>query len=119
MVLTSADLTSMRTTINTMMPDTCNIIAGTITSDGQGGYTEAWGTAYAGVSCRLDKRNTGREVVSAGAIQTFGTWVLTLPYNTAITSSNRVEHGSVTYSVVHVDTDKSWIASVRAELEEI
>ena len=118
MTLTSAELTSMRTTINTMLPDTCNILAGTTTSDGQGGWTEAWGTASAGVSCRIDKRS-GREGLAAGAVQTFGTWVLTLPHDTTITAAHRVEHGSVTYSVVHVDTDKSWIASVRAELEEI
>ena len=118
MTLTSAMLTQMRTDIETLMPDVCNILAGTITSDGQGGWTEAWGTASAGVSCRIDKRS-GREGVSAGAVQTFGTWVLTLPHDTTITAANRVEHGSATYSVVHVDDDKSWIASVRAELEVV
>ena len=116
--LTTAELTQMRADIATLMPDTCNILSLTTTSDGQGGYTETWGTATANVSCRLDKRS-GREAVSAGAVRTFGTWVLTLPHNTTITAAYRVEHGSVTYSVVHVDSDKSWIASVRAELEQI
>lgn len=116
--LTADMLTQMRTDVETLMPDTCNILAGTLTSDGQGGYTQTWGTATAGASCRIDKR-TGREALAGGAVETFGTWVLTLPHNTTITADSRVEHGSVTYSVVHVDNDKSWIASVRAELEQI
>jgi SPP1 family predicted phage head-tail adaptor len=116
--LTAAMLTQMRTDIEDLMPDTCNILAGTVTSDGQGGYTETWGTATAGASCRIDKR-TGREALSGGAVQTFGTWVLTLPHDTTITAEHRVEHDDATYSVVHVDIDKSWKASVRAELEEV
>jgi len=116
--LTTAELTQMRADIGDLLPDTCNILSVTQASDSQGGYTETWGTATASVSCRLDKRS-GREAVSAGAVRTFGTWVLTLPHNTTITAAYRVEHGSVTYSVVHVDSDKSWIASVRAELEQI
>jgi SPP1 family predicted phage head-tail adaptor len=116
--LTAAELTQMRTDVNNLMPDTCNILSLTNTSDGQGGFSEAWGTATAGIKCRIDKRS-GRESVAAGAVQTFGTWVMTLPSDTTITSAHRVEHGSETYNVVHVDSDKSWLASVRAELDVI
>ena len=116
--LSASDMTQIRSDIARMLPDTCNILSGTLTSDGQGGYTEVWGTATVGAKCRIDKR-TGREALAGGAVQTFGSWVLTLPHDTTITAASRVEHSSVTYSVVFVDSDKSWIGSVRAELEQI
>jgi len=101
-----------------LMPGTCNILSVTLTSDDQGGYTEAWGTATLGESCRLDSINA-REVVAGAGLQAFHLYVLTLPHGTTIATSNRVEVGSDTFSVTSIDQEKSWSTCVRAYLERI
>ena len=123
MGLTDAQLTSMRTTLNTLMPDTCNILSVTRTSDGQGGFTDVWGTATASVKCRIDSGGAtgaaGRENVGAASLLPFESWLLTLPYDTTITAAHRVEVSSVTYNVTSVDKSKSWNAEVVASLEVV
>jgi hypothetical protein len=108
----------MRSAINDLLPDTCNILTGTVSIDSEGGATQSWGTASAGVACRLDMRNA-RKMLSNGAIQPFTTWVMTLPYGTSVTELNRIEHGTFLYSVKPVDNDKSWGACVRVEVEKL
>ena len=44
-MLTNAELAQIRGDIAGMLPDTCNLLTLTRTSDGQGGWSEAWGTA--------------------------------------------------------------------------
>jgi SPP1 family predicted phage head-tail adaptor len=115
--LTTAELAKIRGDIEGgLLPDTCHLLTLTRTSDGQGGWSEAWGTASASVACRLDGLR-GSDQISADSLQAFHSWVLTLPYNTTITAAYRVEHGGNTYTVTSVDTDKSWKASVRAYVE--
>jgi SPP1 family predicted phage head-tail adaptor len=107
----------MRSTLAQLMPDTCNLLTATNVSDGAGGNTQTWGTASSGVACRLDPERA-IEQLAAGAVQPFTRYVLTLPYNTTITSAYRVEHGGITYNVIGVDADKSWQATRRAKLEK-
>jgi head-tail adaptor len=114
-MLTSAEITYMRAQLEDLMPDTCNILSVTHTSDGQGGVTDTWGTATAGVACRLDYMQ-GVETVFGGAMQPYTGWKLTLPYDTSLTTAQRVEHGGNTYNVIEVDTDKSWPIVLRARL---
>ena len=120
--LTTAELAEIRSAINELMPDTCTLLTRTNTSDGEGGFTEAWGTASANVPCRLDSKlgvieTKGQERLTAGAVNYFHTYVLTLPYNTTITEQYRVLMDGEYYQVKSVDYDKSWIASVRAFVE--
>lgn len=116
--LTNNELIAMRRAINDLLPGTCNILSLTRTSDGQGGWTEAWGTATTGVSCRLDNV-TKREQLSGAAVQHFTGWVLTVPYDTTITQSQRVEIGSTQYNVRGIDSGKSWTASLRLDVEAV
>jgi len=122
--LTAKELSAIRTDINGLLPDTGYILAGTQTNDGMGGGTIAWGTVAGGtVSCRLDPKSTygaaGNEQVTSGALQPFHSFVLTLPYDTTITTKNKFVVNGQTYNITSVDTDKSWKASVRAYLERI
>jgi head-tail adaptor len=117
--LTAAEIANMRTSYDDVaLPDTCNILSVTDTSDGQGGITQAWGTTYIGTACRLDTTR-GYETVQGGAVQAFRQYVLHLPYNTPITEANRVEVGSYTYSIVSVDYGKSWMLDTSCEVERI
>ncbi len=112
MTLTAAELDDMRATIETLLPDTCVIKTLTTVPNGMGGQTETWapsGTA----NCRLDRRS-GNERLAGGAIRAYSEWVLTVPYNTALTTGNQVEHSGITYNVTEVNSDKSWKDCVRA-----
>ncbi len=116
MAIDTAMLSAMREAISELLPDSCNILSLTSTSDGAGGYSEAWGTVTA-VSCRLDVKEM-RDIVSGGAVQSYIKTMLSVPYDTSITEVNRVEHGGVTYAVVAPpNSDQSWIAVKRVELE--
>ena len=120
--LTAKELASIQSDINELLPDTGYIIAITRTADGQGGHTESTAIVAGGtVSCRLDAKiiSTLRsgEVVAGAAIQPFHQFVLTLPYNTTITTENQFLKGSELYNVISVDDDKSWKASTRVIVE--
>lgn len=114
--LSLSDLTEMRRLILDLLPDTCDILSMTKVSDGQGGQTTTWAAASSGVACRLDMQQ-GREMVAGGALQPFTSFVLSLPYDTAIATTNRVTHNDVTYAVTSVNNNQSWIAVKRVMLE--
>ena len=115
-LFTAADLNEIISAINELLPDTCNLLAATITADGYGGYTQAWGTASSNVPCRIDSMK-GQEQLAGGAIMPFHTFVMTFPATTSIIEQNRVQMGTTYYQVRSVDYDKSWIASKRAYVE--
>lgn len=105
------------------MPDVGNILHKTKTSDNEGSWTETWGTVTANVPCRVElvQRNLGIgvEQVSGASLKPFSTWVLTLPYDTTITSANRFEFGGDVYNVTEVNNNSSWMGNIRATLEKI
>ena len=117
-VIDTAMLTAMRDAIEQMMPDTCNILTVTRTPDGMGGYSETWGTASSGVACRLDLiTNQVYEIVKGAALQPYPRYNLSVPYDTTLTVNDRIEHNSVTYAIVKINTSQSWKAVARAILE--
>lgn len=120
--LTAKELASIRSDINNLLPDTGYIITRTETSDGMGGInvaTSATGT----VSCRLDARMInmlkGGESVAGAAIQSFQQLVLTIPYDTTITTDNQFLKGGQLYNITSVDDDKSWKGCIRCILERV
>ena len=122
--LSSKELTSIRTSINGLLPGTAIIIAVTNTADGFGGQSESTAAVAGGtVACRLDPRTINEtkssENLAGGAISPFHTFILTLPYDTTITTNNRVIVGTQTYNVTSVDSDKNWKASVRVYVERV
>jgi len=119
--LTARELAQMREDINDLLESTnttCDILSVAYTSDGEGGMTEAWGTALANVACRIDYRS-GSEKMTGGAIQSYSKAVLSIPYNTAINSTNRVKSGDYIWAVKSINDGQSWMAVKRAELERV
>lgn len=112
------ELAALQDDLETLMPGTCAILTQTNTADGYGGYTTTWGTASASVKCRLDPM-TGRENVAAAEVQSFHRYMLTLPHDTTIDTTGRVVLSGVTYNVVSVDTNKSWMATTRVIVERV
>jgi hypothetical protein len=120
MSIDTAMLAAMRSAIGELLPDTCNVITITNTPDSMGGQTQTRGTSSA-VAFRLDvisKMGTG-ESVSAGAVQAFMSYKGSLPYDTTVTTDNQILHNGVFYAVTLVNTNQSWIAVKRVDLEKI
>jgi len=117
--ITDAELESIRSAIEELLPDTCNILSVTQVSDGQGGLVNTWGTATANAPCRLDTAKPGTEAVFGASVQPFHGYVLTLVHDVTIATGNRVSCNDYTFSVVGVDFAKSWDGSRRAYLERI
>ncbi len=119
MGLTANELSIMRDSIELLLPDTCTILSPTDTPDGEGGVSTAWGTVGTAIACRVDVKMS-RESLTGGAIQPYMKTQLSLPYDQTITETHRVVHGGLTYAVIGVpNTDQSWIAVKRVELEKI
>lgn len=116
--LTARELAQMQADIYDLLPDLCDILSVAYTSDSEGGFTEAWGTATADVKCRIDYRS-GRESMTGGAIQPYSKAVLSVPYNTALSLTNRVKSGTYTWAIVSLNDGQSWQAVKRAELERV
>jgi hypothetical protein len=121
MTLSNSELEDMRAAIEELLPSTCNILSPTYTPDGQGGGTITWGTITGGtaVPCRLDSKG-GRSQIAGEAMQPFNSLVLSMPYDTAITESYRVEFTNERYIVTNVSPDDaSWRLVRRVQLERI
>ena len=117
MSLTARELAAMRMAINDLLPETCQVLTVTRTSDGQGGFTEAWGTV-ATTTCRVDWKS-GIETVQGGAIEPYRRCVITLPYDTTVAEGYRLQVGSDIYAVTSVDNGKSWDACLRVDVDKV
>jgi hypothetical protein len=113
----TAMLAAMRAAIGELLPDTAYIVGLTNTPDGEGGVTQARGTSGTQL-CRLDVVQ-GREQVSGGAIQPFISYMMSLPYNATVASTNIISHNGTDYAVKSINLDQSWSAVTRLELEKI
>jgi hypothetical protein len=113
----TAMLAAMRAAIAELLPDTAQVITITNTANGYGGQTESRATATA-VPFRLDVIS-GRELVSGAGLQQFMAYKGSFPYDTVITGDNQILHNGVTYAVTSVNTNQSWEAVRRVDLEKI
>lgn len=121
-MLTTAELAQIRADVDDLLPDTCDILELIRTSDSAGGWSETWGTATAGtaVSCRFDlMQSAGVENVDNAALTPYTRAVLSLPYDTTITTENRVKVSSVNYAVTSVNINQSSIGVRRVMLERV
>ena len=122
MAIDSAMLSAMREAIAELLPDTCNLLTVTRSADGMGGNTETWGTASSSVSCRVDLQENmmaGREMVTSQSLRPYTEYILSIPYDTVITTDYRVEHSGATYAVISVNTEQSWMAVKRCRMEVV
>ena len=98
-MLTDAELAVLRATQEKAMPETVAILRLTRTSDGAGGWTETWQTV-ATVRGRIAPYVGGPgEEVRGGALKAYGEYVVTLPQNTDVLQTDRVQISGVQYDV--------------------
>lgn len=116
-MLSAAELTSMRSTLDTSLPDECAIVTRTLTSDGAGGHTET--TSSTTVACRVSPDGSGQEDTIGARVTPVNRWVITVPYDTTVAQSAKVTFGSRTFEVVSVDVDRSWDLCKRIRCIEV
>lgn len=119
--LSNRELEEMREAVEPLFPDVCNILTVTKAANGYGGITETWGTASSNVSCRLDAKSSagmsGKEGVAGLSLIPFQSMVISLVYDQALTTAQRIEHGGNTYNITGVNSDVSWRVVKRASVE--
>ena len=107
-LLQGNDLAYMRNETEKAMPDLVDIQRKTLTSDKQGGFTEAWANSYQQVAARIAGKGGG-ESNEAGRQDLQLDFMLT----------DRVVHTSGTYEVQSVDAGKSWSATIRCQMRRL
>lgn len=119
-MLPDAELNAMRTELETLMPDTVVIQTVARASDGQGGWVDSW-AASGTVSGRIDPApfQFSGEEKAGGAVQPHHAYFVTIPYDTTITTNNRVVVNSETYEITSVDKGKSWAITKRVIVERV
>jgi head-tail adaptor len=113
----------MRGEVARLLPDTAEIQTRTTTSDGAGGWSEAWSTA-ATVACRVDpftrRGLAGTNIEQAGGREALRlTYTVTLPHDAPITVGTRIITGGFTYEVRQLIGEHSWRVSRRALIVRI
>ena len=116
-MLSAAQIASMRATSLASLPDTAAVSRVTRTSDGAGGYTEAWATV-ATVPCRIASTG-GAEAAIAAKLTATTTATVTLPALTDVAPADRLVVGSRTFEVLAVLSARSWEIARRVLAVEI
>jgi len=117
MNLSTGELDQLRNDAESYLPDTCTIQTVARTSDGMGGWTEAWSNTYTSVACRLAPEQTAQaEGVSGDQITAITHWVLTIHHDQVIAETTRVIHASETYEVARLDDTHSNRTAKRVHL---
>ncbi len=116
MLLSSCELSSIRTARNAFLPDTAVIYRYALTPDGMGGQSEAW-TPAGTVSCYLWSRPVvDTETVTGGQVASRTRWYVELPYSTDVLAQDWIEINSRTFQVTTVPNDASILSALRVEL---
>ena len=116
-MLSAGELAAMRATQAEALPGTAVISRNTPTSDGMGGWTDAW-AAVGTVDCRVSPSGSGAESLIAERITDADAWNITLPYNTDVTAKDRIAIGARRFEVVTV-LPKSWETARRVVATEV
>lgn len=111
----ATDLTELRGVATSAMAGTLVIKRPTRTSDGMGGFTEAYG-AVGTVTCHIWRTREANEMVAGAMVQSKAEWYVGVPFGTDIREIDRAEYnGTTTYQIVHVPKDVTWQAQLRCE----
>jgi SPP1 family predicted phage head-tail adaptor len=115
-MLTTAEITAMRATADTALPDVATVQRATTVSDGGGGTTTSWADV-ATVACRIAPAGGG-EGATGGRIVDESTAIVTLPADTDVVEADRLLIAGTVYDVTLVKQREAWEISRRAEAKE-
>lgn len=114
-LLTSSDLTYMRSTEETAMASTAVIYSPSYSSGALGNQVESW-VATGTVSCDIWPIIRNKEEKSSGNQElSEGLYYVSVPYNTVVNVSDLLEIDSISYEVTFVPKAMSWLTNLRLE----
>lgn len=97
--MTSTDLAKIRAEQNKLLPDTVYIQRLTRTSDGAGGWNEAWQTIATTKGRIAPSQKQAGETVQGGAMTAYGEYIVTLPHDTELQQDDRLQISGTQYEV--------------------
>jgi len=116
MLLTAAELASMRATQALAWPDVATHLTPTSTANALGEAVIAWGTAGTAIPCRLAPVQAQTRISSvATETVTLPNWVVTMAYSGTVHAGDRLAIGSRTYEVLAVADGFNWRTALRVE----
>jgi SPP1 family predicted phage head-tail adaptor len=95
----SGDLDKIRAEQNKLMPETVYVQRLTRTSDGAGGWTEAWQTVATTKGRLAPSQRGAGEAERGGAMSAYAEYVATLPSNTELQQADRLQINGTQYEV--------------------
>jgi head-tail adaptor len=98
----TSDLKKMRADQEKMMVETVYVQSRTRTSDNAGGYTEVFNTVATVKGRIASASQTGNEGIIGGKVTPQAEYIVTLPWNTVVNESNRLQISGTQYEVVEV-----------------
>ncbi len=117
-MLTTAEITAMRATSDTALPDLATIQRATTVSDGGGGTTTSWAD-QATVACRVAPAGGGETGTTGGRVVDESSHVITLPAGTDVVEADRLlVNATQAYNVTLVKQREAWELSRRIECKE-
>ncbi len=97
--MTSTDLAKIRAEQNKLLPDTVYIQRLARTSDGAGGWTEAWQTIATTKGRIAPSQKQAGETLQGGAMTAYGEYIVTLPHDTELQQDDRLQISGTQYEV--------------------
>ena len=117
-LLSAGELTAMRSEQSGTLPGTAVISRNSPTSDGMGGWTDAWAAVGTVLGRLAPASASGAERMVADRITGEDAWVITLPQGTDVTERDRVVIDSRTFEVV-TPLAHSWETARRVVATEV
>lgn len=120
-LLSTGDLASMRTVMDTSLPDTGVVWRRTLADDGQGGRTQTY-SAVGTVACRLSPvsaLSAGSEEVHGDRQTAIADRIITFPANTDVVPTDRIVVSDQTFEVLAIHAPRSWEISTRVDCVEV
>jgi SPP1 family predicted phage head-tail adaptor len=116
-MLTTAEITAMRATADTALPDVATVQRATTVSDGGGGTTTSWADV-ATVACRIAPAGGGEGATTGERVVDESTHIVTFPALADVTEADRLLVDGQTFNVTLVKQRGAWELSRRAEAKE-
>lgn len=118
-MLTTAELTAIRTEANAWLPSVATRLARVQVNDGAGGVGSGYVADAATVACRIAPVAGGEGPDQGGAVDDRTTHVASLPAGTAIEEPDRLDIDGSVYEVTYVRKRPGLEAVRRVELREL
>ncbi len=115
MTLTAPELTWMRTAVSDIWPDTCAIYPVTAGKDDLGAYRPVGGNVVSDIPCQFTAVTRDTDLVRVLADRLKGEMAheVLLPFDQDIEVGHELYHNFVSYKMVWVDDDSSYLTHKR------